>query len=238
MLSYAVYARERQLLRVITTELDQPLAEKESQFTNWVRNDAWLGMKFEQVNIVWNDARFSLIPTEYASPNHAATLARHLFHTDSFEMLRYSEAGENKLLYPVNEKIYYAIRARFPDANHEHIACRVLNWYMDPSRDQDFLVVNHGDYLQVLYREGEKLQFCQSFPYSTASEGAYFVLNTMEKLSIPREKASIRTLGLSEEGELFQSLDTYIRTIKGWTIPLPEALKKAYSYHPQLISKL
>ncbi|MHB1276996.1 MAG: DUF3822 family protein [Bacteroidia bacterium] len=238
LLSYTVYARERQLLRIIATELDQPLAENETQFTNWVRNDEWLGMKFGQINIVWSDARFSLVPADYARPQHAASLARYLFETDSFELLRFSDAGERQLLYPVNEKIYYAIRSRFPDANHEHVACRILNWYMDPSIDQDFLVVNHGDYLQVLYRDGDKLQFCQSFPYSTAGEGAYFVLNTMEKLSIHREKIGIRTLGLAEESELFQNLDTYIRKVKGWTIPLPEALKKAHTFHPLLIAKL
>lgn len=238
MLSYTVYARERQLIRIVATELVQSLAENETQFTQWVRNDEWLGMKYEQVNIVWNDARFSLVPADYARPQHAATLARHLFQTDSFEMLRYSDAGKDQLLFPVNEKVYYAIRGRFPDAHHEHIACRILNWYMDPSIDQEFLVVNQGDYLQVLYREGEKLQFCQSFPSSTPGEGAYFVLNTMEKLAIHREKASIRTLGLSEESALFQSLDTYIRSVKGWNIPLPEALKQAYSYHPLLVSKL
>lgn len=238
LLSYTVYARERQLLRVVANQLDQPLSENEAQFTQWVRNDEWLGMKFEQITIVWSDARFSLVPAEYAKPQHAATLARHLFQTDSFEMLRYSDAGKDQLLYPVNEKLYYTIRSRFPDANHEHIACRLLNWYMDPNIDQEFLVVDHGEFLQVLYREGEKLQFCQSFPYSTAGEGAYFVLNTMEKLSIHREKSSIRTLGLAEESELFQSLDTYIRKVKGWNIPLPEGLKKAYRYHPLLIAKL
>lgn len=238
MLSYTVYARERQLLRIATTELAEPLAENESQFHNWARQDLWLGMKFEQVNVLWNDPRFSLVPGDFAEAQNSAALAKHLFQTDSFEMLRYSEAGDNKLLYAVNEKIYYAIRSRFPDANHEHIAGRILNWYTDPMIDQDLLVVNHGDYLQVLYREGEKLQFCQSFPYSTASEAAYFVLNTMEKLAIHREKASIRTLGLAEESDLFQNLDTYIYKVKGWTIPLPETLKTAFSYHPVLITKL
>lgn len=238
MLSYTVYARERQVLRISSTEADSPLSENESQFHNWARDDEWLGMKFEQINVLWSDARFSMVPQNFAHEQNAATLARHLFQTDAFEMLRYSDAGENKLLYAVNEKIYYAIRSRFPDASHEHIAGRVLNWYMDPSMDQDMLVVNHGDYLQVLYREGEKLQFCQSFPYSSASEGAYFVLNTMEKLAINREKASVRTLGIDEESELFLSLDTYIRRVKGLNVPLPESLKKEFAYHPQLISKL
>lgn len=238
MLSYAVYARERQLLRVASTVLDEPLENNEAQLHAWVRNDAWLGSKFEQINVLWCDPRFSLVPKEFASEQQAATLAKHVFATSSSELLRYSDAGINQMLYPVSEKVYYAVRSRFPEANQEHLASRILNWYMDPSMDQDLLVINHGHSIQVLYREGEKLQFCQSFPYSTANEAAYFVLNSLEKLSINRDTATIRTLGIRAEDELFQTLDTYIRKVKGLSIPLPDALKKESSLHPLLISKL
>lgn len=238
LLSYAVYARERQLVRVSTTLLDEALSDNESQLQNWVRNDPWLRLDYEQVNILWCDARFSAVPSDYAQELYAESLARHLFQTESYELLRYSDCGDKKLLFTVSENIYYALRSRFRGANHEHIAGRLLNWYMDPSMDQDILLVNHGDFVQLLYREGDKLQFCHSFPYSTASEAAYFVLNSMEKLSVNRETATLRTLGLGNDDELFHMLDTYIRKVKGVQIPLPDALKNEVAIHPLLITLL
>lgn len=153
-------------------------------------------------------------------------------------MIRFSDCGELQLMYALSDKAYYASRTRWSEAHHEHLAGRILNWYMDPNMDQDPLIVNHGDYLQMLYRDGNKLQFCQSFPYTSTNEAAYFVLNSMEKLSIRREQVTIRTLGIDPNSELFQLLDSYIRKVKEVRLPLPESLKKEYSLHPLLISLL
>jgi|GEM_PF-2378739 len=218
--------------------LDQSIEENENQIQAWVRNDEWLRMDFEQVNLLWDESRFSIIPQEFAQEADTEVLAKHIFETHAKEQLRFSDCGELKLLYPINEQVYYALRSKFNQANFEHLAGRMLNWYMDPNIDQDFMVVQHGSSLQVLYREGDKLQFCQSFPTSNDSESAYFVLNTMEKLGVNREQVTVRTLGVDENGPFFHMLDEYIRKVKGVNIPLPEALKKEYSLHPLLITLL
>lgn len=238
MLSYAVYARERQLLRIRTIRFEKPLFEEESQLQEWARDDEWMKLDYEQIHVLWNDPRFTVVPKEFASSNHASTLSKFQFDTQMQELLRYSDCGELQLLYVANEKVYYATRSRWAEARHEHIAGRILNWFMDPNIDQDPLIVDHGDYIQMLHREGTKLQFCQSFPYSSINEAAYFILNSMEKLSIKREQVTIRTIGVDPEAKLQELLETYVRQVKQIKLPLPEALKNEYSLHPLLVSLL
>ena len=221
-----------------SVQFDQPLHENENQIQEWVRQDEWLRMSFEQVNLLWDEPRFSVVPEEYAMESATESLAKHLFETKIKEQLRFSDCGSMKMLYPINEQVYYAFRSKFNQANFEHLAGRLLNWYMDPNIDQDFTVVHHGDSIQLMYREDDKLQFCQSFLINSDSEAAYFVLNTMEKLGIKRDQVTLRTLGVDEKGALFHMLDAYIRKVKGIQIPLPEALKTAHSLHPFLITKL
>lgn len=238
MLSYAVYARERQLLRVASVPLNQSLEENDNQIQEWVRKDEWLRMDFDQVNLLWDESRFSIVPNEFALESATDTLAKHLFETRIKEQLRFSDCGSFKLLYPIHEQVYYSLRSKFNQSNFEHLAGRLLNWYMDPNIDQDFTVVHHGSSIQVMFREGDKLQFCQSFVINNDSEAAYFVLNTMEKLGVNREQVTVRTVGIDEKGPLFHMLDEYIRKVKGINIPLPEALKQEHSLHPFLITKL
>jgi len=238
LLSYAVYARERQLLRVRSISLNQSLEENDNQIQEWIRNDEWLRMDFEQVNLLWDEARFSIVPAEFANESATETLTKHLFETRVKEQIRFSDCGTIKLLYPIHEQVYYSLRSKFNHAQFEHLAGRLLNWYMDPNIEQDFTVVHHGNSIQILFREGDKLQFCQSFLIHNDSEAAYFVLNTMEKLGVNREQVTVRTLGIDENGPLFHMLDDYIRKVKGINIPLPDTLKEAHSLHPFLIAKL
>ena len=238
MLSYAVYARERQLLRVRVCETNDSLFENESQLHDWAREDEWLKLSFEQIHVLWNDPRYLPVPEEFAEAGNAGALSAHQFDISPQEMLRYSDCGMVKLLYALNEKAYYAARSRFPEARHEHTAGRILNWFMDPNIDQNLLVVDYQDSVQFMVREGDKLQFCQSFPYSNPNEAAYLVLNSMEKLAIKRESATLLTLGISSDSPLFTLLDTYVRKVQGVKLPLPEALKDEFALHPLLIALL
>ena len=238
LLSYAVYAKGRQLIHFAASETEQPLEENPSQFSEWVRNSEWLKREYEQTRILWNTPRYTVVPSEYATQGPVAELTRYQFEVKNNEALRSSQLVEHSVLYPVNDNLYYSVRSRFPNAEHEHIGARVLNWYLSEERDNQVLLRFDEGQLQVLYAEAGKLQFCQSFPFENENEAVYFVLNALEKLNISRETIRLRVVGISSDSAIGRQLDTYFRKVEMVRIPLPDALRSTPVHHPMLISLL
>ena len=238
LLSYAVYAKERQLVRLEVISLPIPLEENIQPFHEWVKGNDWFSMHYSHTTVVCNDASMGLIPSEIVEQVSPENLSRYLFEHTRFERLEQHDCGDKKLIYPMADSIYYAQRSRFPGASLQHAAGRILNWACDSTIPPAFIVVNHGDYLQVILREGEKLQFAQSFPFLDTEEAVYHVLNTMERLDINRQSNELRTIGVDPESALFLGLQEFVREVKPYTLPLPDALLNQFQLHPMLISLL
>lgn len=238
LLSYAVYAKERQLIRMEVKSLAIPLEENVQPLHEWVKGNSWFSMNYNHVSVVFNQARMGLVPSEVMEASAPDVLARYIFEYNRFERLEQHDCGDKKLLYPIADNIYYAIRSRLNGADLQHAAGRILNWACDPTIPPAFMVVNHGDYLQIILREGEKLQFAQSFPYLDTNEAVYHVLNTMERLEINRQTNAVRTIGIHPDSELFLTLLEFVREVKPYGLPLPDSLANEYALHPMLISLL
>lgn len=237
-LSYAVYGKGRKLLHFSSSETEGSLEDNQPQFAEWVRTHEWLKREYEQTRVLWNSSRYTVAPAEFTSPASLTDLTRYQFESRKNEVLRSTAVGEHSVLYPVDENLYYAVRNRFADAEHEHIGARVLNWYLSEERENQVLLRFDENQVQVLFAESGKLQFCQSFPFSTENEAAYFVLNALEKLNISRETVRLRMVGIAPDNAIRRLLDTYVRKTEIVKIPLPELLQSAWQHHPMLISLL
>ncbi len=209
MLSYATYTAEGELLEYLVSRKEGKV--NSGDFNDWVRDHEALKTAPEQVNIIWSHAHMALIPDDYYQSDKRDEYLSHLFEPQPNQKLLEDESSDKHMFFPVNEDVYYAARTKFAQATHHSAVLKGISFAMENTYlDHKVVAMLDQDHLTLVHSEDDKLQFANSFSYTTFHEAAYFVLNYYETSGLNREKLPLVCYGVDPKSELADTLKKYL----------------------------
>jgi hypothetical protein len=181
----------------------------------------WLTSKFEKVNFLLNNPYSTLIPLALFDAEKA----------DSYLKFNLSEKSDysvnfDKLKNIATATIYYApegltekVSEIWPNSTFVHSGTSLLEIlainYKNLSNNKQVFVNVHEDRFELVYFKENKLHFYNSFKYKTKEDFIYFLLATLEQLSVNPEDAQLVLMGIIDKsGKLYEITYQYIRNIE------------------------
>lgn len=208
------------------SETEDSAYTNDSLLYDWVRAHEELRKNYPDSRIYFDGHHATLVPEELFSENHLDLLTRPLFEKSRGNLLKWCASSVGPCIFELPEAAYYAARSRFPEANFLHMGVARLGFALNRASDHEkvFAFVQ-PDFVQIIYIESGKLQFCNSFAWSKLDEAAYFILNVYDKLRLARERIPLYFDGESANDTLQRILSVYISRIEEPGADLPETIR-------------
>lgn len=116
-------------------------------------------------------------------------------------------------LYQPNEDILSAVKSTFPQAKTSHFSTGLLSVLSainkSSNKNSAYLYLHHEKFQVIIFQSG-KLIFSNWFDFTTKEDVLYYLLYSLEQLSLHTDTTSLRVMGnISRSSDLYIELGKY-----------------------------
>lgn len=192
----------------------------ENMFENVVSLHPWLKGKFESVNILFEDCRFTLLPLPLFDLNSYRSIYEYNFTNTIGEEVFYTAVpvSDAVLIYGVPIGLVDSLKKRYPNARFFHGNIPLLTTFINKYRNTD----NQGSVLanfrngamDILVLNERKLQLLNSYTCQTDEDVLYFLVFAIEQIGLNPETADLHLSGIIErDSNLHFLIKKYVRNV-------------------------
>lgn len=179
-----------------------------------------LGYTYGHTDVLMADSPCTLVPDEYAASDSLRD-----FYLQNFPLMPSHHevmcgdvcGGKVKLLFGVDKALLKWVDTLFPGASVSHSLQPVLA-YLINIRARKFLVSLHEKRADLLFVDGDRLQYVNTFDAATADDVAFYVLSVWKMLGLSQTDETLTLVGKQTEvraarhvlGRFIRSIDTLL----------------------------
>jgi hypothetical protein len=193
----------------------------EEMFENVVSIHSWLKGKFATVNILFEDARFTLLPLPLFDRNNYKSIYAFNFTNTIGEEVLYTAmpVSDAVLIYGVPNGLVESFKKRYPIVNFYHSNFPLLTAFINKYRNTD----NQGSVLanfrngamDILILNERKLQLMNSFSCKSDEDYLYFLIFAIEQMGLNPETVELHLSGMLElDSSLHILINKYVRNVR------------------------
>ncbi len=198
----------------------EPLSADEliSELDHFFKSTPWEGKKFNSTEIIYRFHKSTLIPADFFSQKNAPTLLainHEIYeHENIMSAKLFNLNAYNVFTLNANLDYYFNLRFSNPRANH-YASSLIENLLYKQKAGQKSLVFHfQPPYIDILFFEGKKLFFFNTFHYTSKEELAHLCLFVMEQLNLSPEKVPVVIYGeIEKRSKEIELLANFINNI-------------------------
>jgi hypothetical protein len=180
----------------------------------------WLKLDFKSLNILYESKKTTLIPSPLYDESEKETYSTFNFNLDKGHVLKSEKLVmlDAFILYTVPKDILDTLNHLFPNYTLMSHTGRLIEGLIISNKNlqnQKRAFVNvRNSHLDLVFLEGSKLHYCNSFPYKSKEDFIYYVIFVMEQLGLNPEEIELRLSGFIDKNSmLFELIYKYVRNI-------------------------
>ena len=220
-------------LSIESVETDFSLSKSSfiDDFTNFVKNHEWLSLKFSEVQILYEGAKATLVPTALFNNADKDTLAMFNFEVEKNEVVQtdFLKTTDAHLIYTLPLNLHSQLKNLFPDCSlvsHSSVLIEILMILNKNHPSGKGMFVNvRKNYIDILLTKGKQLLLFNSFKYTSKEDFIYYIIYVIEQLNLNPEEVDLKFSGIiDKESTLYDIAWKYVRNIHF------QDLSRAYTY--------
>lgn len=227
-LVYSVHDTEANELLVLKT-VDVSGTGETNDWAKALRQENLLDLLYRRVKIAMVYPHSAFIPARLFNEEEKSTYLTELADASYGDKVQDddAEALGLKVVYPPKSAEGVLLAQRFPNAKfYNGVTAFLTGCTKMVGKESEHTVFVHifEDCFYCSILEKERLLFCNTFKYQTASDVMYFLLLAMEQYGVDAEKAQLRLSGkIVENSDIYKMLYRYVLNID--FLPQPDFLK-------------
>jgi hypothetical protein len=176
--AYAVHNADGVLLHLAHNEFYVSLDQDETVFFDFIRGQEVLKQKYKTTKVVVDGYKTTLVPTELFNELYIESYLRHIYETESKEIVKEVALLNDtiKLVFATKEYLFYPARSKYYDADIEPHAAHYIRKSTLHHTNKLNVFIEQGDMYLVHSQNNSPIYF-NRFAYTTADEAAYYILN-------------------------------------------------------------
>jgi len=193
----------------------------EEMFENVISLHPWLRGNFATVNILFEDARFTLIPMPLFDQNNYQSIYAFNFTNIIGEEVLYTAmpVSDAVLIYGISNGLIGSFKKRYPFVNFYHSNFPLWTAFINKYRNTD----SHGSVLanfrngamDILILNERKLQLMNSFSCKSDEDFLYFLIFAIEQMGLNPETVELHLSGMLErDSSLHILINKYVRNVR------------------------
>ncbi|MDP4289909.1 MAG: DUF3822 family protein [Bacteroidota bacterium] len=193
----------------------------DEMFEDVVSLHPWLKGNFASVNILFEDCRFTLLPSDLFDDHNYQTIYNYNFSKSVEEEVFYSTLPilDTVLIYGVPSGLVESFKKRYPIAKFYHGNFPLLTSFVQKYRNED----NQGSVLanfrtgamDILILHERKLQLLNSYTCKVNEDVLYFLIFAIEQIGLNPETVELYLSGkIEKDSNLLFMIKKYVRNIR------------------------
>lgn len=196
-----------------------------NSFIEIIRNNELLNLNFREVSLLWISDKVLLIPSEFFSEDFAYDSFQLSHSIQKQECLEWNEFPELKswIVFSFPKNIKEFIQSHFDNSKLYHQCLpfyrEALNQKIAENHPQVFLNIQNY-FFHVIIPDRNGKHFINTFPYSSSSDLAYYVLNIFKQQKLNNERSKLTIGGaVQEDGKVILLLKKYLGQVEVQSLP-------------------
>lgn len=183
-------------------------------FRELKRRSILLSNEFASQEIVWENADFMCIPANMLSDGNITSYLS-LVNSSSFQSPPMHQLIEDvTLAYTADSTLYKIIKQNLPAASHTHKLCSLLQQHRRREANSLQLQFYQSHFLLTAIKNGT-LQLATVYRFTTPGEAVYYILNTLDKLSLKGEETIVYLSGfIDKASSLYREIYQYVANLQ------------------------
>lgn len=220
-----VASKQRQFGKVLTPY------QLQKELQDMLREYRVLDYGYSSVVVIHKNSLFSLVPQDLFDEKEMANYLKFNVKILTNDLMAYDEIEQQDVVnvyvpfMNINNYIYDLFGA-FDYLHNSTVLIQALLQGNTETREPVCYVHAGEDQMDITVLENKKLIFFNSFPYETREDLIYYLLFTLEQLSLDPESIKVRLFGNIEEGD--PNYDICYRYIQNVSLFYPS--QTLYSY--------
>ena len=190
-------------------------------FENVISMHPWLRGKFAAVNILFEDARFTLLPLPLFDQNNYQSIYAFNFTNTNGEDVLYTSLpiSDAVLIYGVPAGLVESFKKRYPIVSFYHSDFPLLTAFINKYRNTDsqgtVLANFRNGAMDILILNERKLQLLNSFNCKTVEDVIYFLIFAIEQMGLNPETVELHLSGIIvKDSSLHILINKYVRNVR------------------------
>jgi len=193
----------------------------EEMFENVISLHPWLRGNFATVNILFEDARFTLIPMPLFDQNNYQSIYAFNFTNIIGEEVLYTAmpVSDAVLIYGISNGLIESFKKRYPFVNFYHsnfpLWTAFINKYRNTDSQGSVLANFRNGAMDILILNERKLQLMNSFSCKSDEDFLYFLIFAIEQMGLNPETVELHLSGMLErDSSLHILINKYVRNVR------------------------
>lgn len=187
---------------------------------NLYDKNSWLKLNYKSVTILYESEKTTLVPSPLFDESEKETYSNFNFPIEKSQELIHEKLNilDAFLLYTIPREMVQTLQELFPGNILLSHSGRLIDGLLISNKNlqnQKRAFVNvRNTYLDLVFLEGSKLQYYNSFCYKSKEDFIYYVIYVMEQLGLNPEEIELRLSGFIDKNSmLFELIYKYVRNI-------------------------
>lgn len=178
-----------------------------------------LGKKnYNNVYVLMSHAQFTLCPINFYNSENLRSMLEFNVGNINQQLIESDDISRDiKLIYAVNEQLKSTLNSLYPNHHLNH-SVSVLAKLMLSSEElikENILLAIHGDYIEVIVKQDQKLILANQYTVKTDEDVLYFVLFILEQYQFNPLFVNLTITGnINSDASLITSLKKYIKNVR------------------------
>jgi hypothetical protein len=190
----ALHTSEGQLQYLGYYNFLEPLKDNETLFFDFIRSQEILKQKKNDISIILNCPKSTLVPKELYDELYIDSYLRHLYNESKDEVVKALNVVKGDegvfMVFSVQEHLYYPARSKYYDAVIEPNCANYLRKSMKHFHNK-LNVFFEDKTMFIIHASNSKPEFFNAFQYESVEEAAYFILNYYQTFDIQHQSLPI-----------------------------------------------
>lgn len=179
---------------------------------------------WKNIKLAIKEIDFSLIPKSLFDQQFAREYLKINTGQESIrehDIFHYSQKSTDAIsVFSADKKIINWFNNQYPSHNitlvhHTSAFIEGLLYSSDTNADKDVFVQTENNFLTIVVKGDNGLEFCNSFRFSTSDDFVYFILFVYNQLQLSPDKNKLILFGeITPDSNIYKKLYKYIRYIK------------------------
>ena len=190
-------------------------------FEHFAKNHPFLRHAFQQVLVLIESPKTTLVPAPLFDENEIQTFAKFNFSPDDDNLLLHDKLiyPDTFNLYPIPEMLLKTIHSLFPLARVICHSSALIEGLMIQNKNlpekKRVFVNTRNSFLDIVVIEGKSLVYYNSFSYTSKEDFIYYIIFVFEQLDLNPEETELTLSGFIEKSSsLFEITYKYVRHIQ------------------------
>lgn len=179
-----------------------------------------LKQAFKKVSVVYINSLFTFVPKAVFNENSIADYLKFNIKILATDFIAYDILEEQDIVcvyipYTNCNNLFFEYYGSF-DYRHSMslLVQNAVNLKNKPTKEPSLLVNIHKSSFEVVVYQNKKLLLANTFEFTSKEDFIYYLLFTMEQLSLEPETTQVQLVGnITKESSLYEMAYTYIREI-------------------------